>query len=126
MIPPYLFFQIYIFFIEQIDCIPTKCYEQSEYTTTTTTTTTTATTTATTTTTTTTITTTTTTINNNNNNNNNNNVSFTFQYIKSVSNTTGRYIHFPATSRFWPISCASLDYRRHYLFHLSGWEQNKC
>ena len=32
MIPPHLFYQIYIFFLEQNDCTPPKCGELSEYT----------------------------------------------------------------------------------------------
>ena len=32
MIPPHLFYQIYISFLEQNDCTPPKCGELSEYT----------------------------------------------------------------------------------------------
>ena len=32
MIPPHLFYQIYLFFLEQNDCTPPKCGEVSEYT----------------------------------------------------------------------------------------------
>ena len=32
MIPPHLFYQIYLFFLEQNDCTPPKCGELSEYT----------------------------------------------------------------------------------------------
>ena len=32
MIPPHLFYQIYLSFPEQNDCIPPKCGELSEYT----------------------------------------------------------------------------------------------
>ena len=31
MIPPHLFYQIYLFFLEQNDCTPPKCGELSEY-----------------------------------------------------------------------------------------------
>ena len=32
MIPPHLFYQIYLSFLEQNDCTPPKCGELSEYT----------------------------------------------------------------------------------------------
>ena len=32
MIPPHLFYQIYLYFLEQNDCTPPKCGELSEYT----------------------------------------------------------------------------------------------
>ena len=32
MIPPHLFYQIYLSFLEQNDCTPLKCVELSEYT----------------------------------------------------------------------------------------------
>ena len=32
MIPPHLFYQIYISFLEQTDCTPPKCGEMSDYT----------------------------------------------------------------------------------------------
>ena len=32
MIPPHFFYQIYLSFLEQNDCIPPKCGELSEYT----------------------------------------------------------------------------------------------
>ena len=32
MIPPHLFYQIYLYFLEQNDCTPPKCGERSSYT----------------------------------------------------------------------------------------------
>ena len=32
MIPPHLFYQIYLSFLDQTDCTPSKCGELSEYT----------------------------------------------------------------------------------------------